>query len=178
MIFYAIYKNQQTCKHYWSYAFARRPLERFGNLQCSPWAPASGGPAKSGQPPAGVGRARAGEGPWVLGDRFRGSDGAGRRPARWGASGQARWPPRPAVPAWWGSAGRPGMPASSVRCKGRWGTARFGAQPAGARSSLRRAPMAGTGGEWGRGLARCRGAAPLYGGLRAYPRLMVQQRRF
>jgi hypothetical protein len=36
----------------------------------------------SGQPPAGAGRARAGEGPWVLGDRFRGSDGAGRRPAR------------------------------------------------------------------------------------------------
>jgi hypothetical protein len=56
----------------------------------------------SSQPPAGAGRARAGEGPLVLGDRFLCLDGAGRRPTRGGAGGQARWPPRP-VYRWWGS---------------------------------------------------------------------------
>jgi hypothetical protein len=50
------------------------------------------GRPNSGKPLAGAGRARAGEGPWVLGDRFRGSVVEGS--ARWGAGGQARWPPR------------------------------------------------------------------------------------
>jgi hypothetical protein len=81
----------------------------------------------SGQPPAGAGRARAGEGPWVPRGRFRGLDGVGRRPARGGAGGQARWPPQPIVPARWGSAGRMGMPASFGGCKGRWGNAWFSA---------------------------------------------------
>jgi hypothetical protein len=48
----------------------------------------------SGEPLAGAGRARAGEGPWVLGDRFRGSVVEGEGSARWGADGQALWPPR------------------------------------------------------------------------------------
>jgi hypothetical protein len=53
----------------------------------------------SSQPPAGAGRARAGEGPWVPRGRFRGLIGPGKGSARGGAGGQARWPPRPAVPA-------------------------------------------------------------------------------
>jgi hypothetical protein len=48
----------------------------------------------SGQPPAGAGRARAGEEPWVIGDPFPGSVATGKGPARGGAAGQARWPPR------------------------------------------------------------------------------------
>jgi hypothetical protein len=73
----------------------------------------------SSQPPAGAGRARAGEGPWVPRGRFRGLDGVGRKPARGGAGGQARWPRLPAVLAWWGSAGRMGTPASFGGCKRR-----------------------------------------------------------
>jgi hypothetical protein len=40
----------------------------------------------SGQPPAGAGRARVGEGPWVLGDRFPCSVAAGKGPAGWASA--------------------------------------------------------------------------------------------
>jgi hypothetical protein len=48
------------------------------------------GRPNSGEPLAGAGRARAGEGPWVLGDRFRGSVVEGEGSTRWGTGGQAR----------------------------------------------------------------------------------------
>jgi hypothetical protein len=47
------------------------------------------GQRRSGQPPAGAGRARSGEGLGVTGARFGGSAGAGRGPVRGGADGQA-----------------------------------------------------------------------------------------
>jgi hypothetical protein len=76
---------------------------------------------------AGTGRA------WAEGELqtprvpFRGLVAEGEGSARWGAGGQARWLPRPAVPARWGSAEKKGTPAGLVGCKGRWGRAWFGA---------------------------------------------------
>jgi hypothetical protein len=67
------------------------PRKEISFCNVAPGRPASGGPAKF-RPTAG--RARAGEGPWVLGDRFPCSVAAGNGPARGGAGGQARWPPR------------------------------------------------------------------------------------
>jgi hypothetical protein len=82
--------------YYWSSPFAAGTLERNLSLQCGPWRPGSGGPAKF-RPTAG--QARAGEGPWVPRGRFRGLIGPGKGSARDGAGGQAPWPPRPAVMA-------------------------------------------------------------------------------
>jgi hypothetical protein len=59
----------------------------------------------SGEPPSGLAREGRGEGLGVIGARFGGSAGAGRGPVRGGDSGQAWWPPRPAVPVRWGSGG-------------------------------------------------------------------------
>jgi hypothetical protein len=57
----------------------------------------------SDEPPPGLAREGRAEGLGVTGARFGGSAGAGRGPVRGGASGQAWWPPRPAVPVRWGS---------------------------------------------------------------------------
>jgi hypothetical protein len=87
--FYAIYKNQPNHKYYLSYPFAGRPSEISFLLQCSPWRPGSGGPAKF-RPTAGRGRPGTGGGgslgPWgpipVLargGEEV--SEGRHRRPA-------------------------------------------------------------------------------------------------
>jgi hypothetical protein len=124
----------------------------------------------SGQPPAGAGRARAGEGPWVLGDRFPGSVAAGRGLARGSADGQAQWPRLPKFLRRGLDAGGVGRLRSFGGCKGRWGAARFGTQPAGACSSPWRARWragraawrdAGAGARLG---SMQRGAVPLYGG--------------
>jgi hypothetical protein len=136
--------------------------------------PLGGRPAavrpNSGQPPAGAGRARAGEDPWVLGDRFPGSVAAGKGLARGGAGGQARWPRLPEFLRRGLDAGGVGRLRSFGGCKGRWGAARFGTQPAGACSSPWRARWragraawhdAGAGARLG---SMQRGAAPLYGG--------------
>jgi hypothetical protein len=123
----------------------------------------------SGQPPTGAGRARAGEGPWVLGDRFPGSVAAEKGLARGGAGGQARWPRLPEFLRCGLDVVGVGRLRSFGGCKGRWGAALFGTQPAGACSSswlLR----GGHGRSAGSGLARCRGSAPFMGGQGAWKR--------
>jgi hypothetical protein len=136
--------------------------------------PLGGRPAavrpNSGQPPVEVGRARAGEDPWVLGDRFPGSVAAGRGLARGGAGGQARWPRLPEFLRRGLDAGGVGQLRSFGGCKGRWGAARFGTQPAGACSSPwghggeRGGRPGATQGAGARLGSMQRGAAPLYGG--------------
>jgi hypothetical protein len=59
VIFYAIYKNQQTHFYYFSCAFAAGTLGRFLFSQCGPWAL---WPAWAGQIPAMRRRIPAGEG--------------------------------------------------------------------------------------------------------------------
>jgi hypothetical protein len=59
VIFYAIYKEQGNGKHYWSYPFARRTLERSVVLQCGPWGAVAGA---AGQNSGEARRGSAGEG--------------------------------------------------------------------------------------------------------------------
>jgi hypothetical protein len=95
-----LHNLQETGKwqHYWSYPFARRTLESFAVLQCSPWRPGRGGPAKF-RPTAGRGRpSTGGGGSRVARARFLGSVGA--RSSREGghAGGPGRWPRRRPFP--------------------------------------------------------------------------------
>jgi hypothetical protein len=59
MIFYAIYKKQESHFYYLSYPFAGRPSERNFVLQCGP---GRGWPARGGQIPASRRRAWPGTG--------------------------------------------------------------------------------------------------------------------
>jgi hypothetical protein len=96
----------------------------------------------SGQPPAGAGRARAGEGPWVLGDRFQGSIAEGEGPA--GSCGGAGGC-RPRYPLFRRSCGlgkERDSSGSYCRCEGRWRRALLCLRPAGTRSSPRQPLMA------------------------------------
>jgi hypothetical protein len=82
VIFYAIYKRQGNGKHYWSYPFAMRTLERIVALQCGTWGAAAGA---AGQIPAGTPPVLAGEGPGrglgTSGGRFGHLAGTGVAPA-------------------------------------------------------------------------------------------------
>jgi hypothetical protein len=84
-IFYAIYKKQQN--HFTIGVTLSQLGPRKDLLFCN---------VAPRRRPAVV-RPNSGQvlgGPWVLGDRFPCLDGAGWRPARGGAGGQAWWPPR------------------------------------------------------------------------------------
>jgi hypothetical protein len=142
-----------------SYTFARRPLERIGPLQCGPWA---AGQRRSGQPPAGAGRARAGEGPWVPGDRFPCSVAEGEGPAKWTPA--ARRGGRRCLLYQRGGA----LQVGRARLRARLGAREGGEHLVLVRNrpelvARRGGSDGGHGGEQGGGLARFRGAAtPLW----------------
>jgi hypothetical protein len=135
VIFYAIYKKQESHFYYLSYPFAGRPSERNFVLQCGPGRPGSGGPAKF-RPTAGWGRPGTGGG-GSLGPRGpipglscggeRAGEGRRRRPGTVTAAA--------GIPAAWARCRGVGWLGIYCRCEGRWGAARFGTQPAGACSS-------------------------------------------
>jgi hypothetical protein len=87
MIFYAIYKKQESHFYYLSYSFAVRPSERSLVLQCGPWGrparlrPNSGRGRRRGRSGKGAGRRRGALGPtWGVG--LGGEAGGGGRRRR------------------------------------------------------------------------------------------------
>jgi hypothetical protein len=109
-----------------------------------------------GSPRAGLG-SKLGQGEGRRGGAPAAGDG-GRREPCWGAIGA--------------STGRRGGAVGALGSQG--GLELLGRGRLGSLASPRRAPMAGTGGERGRGLARdAEGQRPLYGDMCACPRPMV-----
>jgi hypothetical protein len=147
-ICYTIYKKQPKHFYYLSYQLQGGTRKDFPFFNVAPGHRPAAVRPNSGQPPAGAGWTRAGEGPWVLGDRFPGSVAAGKGPVgSCGGAGGCR-PRYPLFRRGYGLGKERDGSGSYCRCEGRWRTARFGAQPAGARSSPRRARVESGGAAW------------------------------
>jgi hypothetical protein len=142
MIFYAIYKKQPKGFTIGVNLLQLGPWEVFLLCNVVPGGRAAAVRPNSDQPPAGAGRARAGEGPWVARARFLGSVGA--RISREGghAGDPGRWPRRSLFRRGCGLGKERGGLGSNCSCEVRWMRDWFGAAAGRAPSSPRLPLMA------------------------------------